>query len=146
MVGVLILTHGSLSEELLAAARVISGDLNGFEALPLAWSDGFDEAHRKVKDALSRLDHGEGVLILTDIFGATPSNVALEFHQPGKVEVVSGVNLPMVVRLGCLKTKHMPLETMSGWIRDKGRSSICGQADVPRADRKPRRRPDDEDR
>ena len=126
MVGILILSHGSLAKELLASARVISGDLPEFEALTLDWHDSVDDAKRKLSALLPGLDRGDGVLILTDMYGSTPSNVALGFRQAGKVEVVAGVNLPMVVRLGCLTSKVMPLSEMASWIRDKGRSSICG--------------------
>lgn len=127
MVGVLILSHGGLAQELLTAARIISSrDLAGFEALSLSWDGGVEQARRRIGDVLPRLDHGDGVLILTDIFGATPANVALGFRAAGKVEVVSGVNLPMVVRLGCLlAAQEMPLAEMAEWIRDKGRNSIC---------------------
>ena len=81
--------------QLLAAANVISGRLDGFEALSLEWSDGFDEARPKVAAALERLDQGQGVLILTDMYGGTPCNVALTFYEAGKVEVLTGVNLPV---------------------------------------------------
>ncbi len=134
MVGVLILTHGGLAPELLSAARVISGDLETFEALPLEWSDGFDEAHRKVAEVLDRLDNGQGTLIFTDILGGTPFNVAMAFREPGRVEVVAGVNLPMVVRLGCLLKDDMPMNELARWIRDKGRSSIRSSDDLPRAE------------
>ena len=133
MVGVLILTHGGLAPELLAAARIISGNLEEFEALPLDWSDGFEEAHGKVGRLVRRLDRGDGVLILTDILGGTPFNVAMAFREPGRIEIVSGVNLPMVVRLGCLVSDDMALSELTGWLRDKGRSSICSSDDLPRA-------------
>ena len=131
MVGILILSHGGLAEELLASARVISGDLPGFEALTLEWRDGPEEARNKIGALLPGLDEGDGVLILTDMYGNTPSNVALGFRQTGRVEVIAGVNLPMVVRLGCLTTKNMSLAEMTAWIREKGRSSICGGAEQP---------------
>lgn len=134
MFGVLILTHGGLAPELLSAARVISGNLESFEALPLEWSDGFEEAHRKVSDVLEHLDSKKGVLIFTDILGGTPFNVAMAFREPGRVEIVSGVNLPMVVRLGCLLKDERPLSELVQWIRDKGRSSICSSDDLPRAE------------
>jgi PTS system mannose-specific IIA component len=67
----------------------------------------------------------DGLLILTDIYGGTPSNVALTLRQPGRVEVVSGVNLPMVVRLGCRAESEMSLEQMAEWIGSKARASIC---------------------
>ncbi len=134
MVGVLILTHGRLAPELLSAARVISGNLETFEALPLEWSDSFEEAYSKVEGVLSRLDNGQGTLIFTDILGGTPFNVAMAFCEPGRVEVVAGVNLPMVVRLGCLLKDDMPVTELTRWIRDKGRSSICSSNDLPRVE------------
>lgn len=126
MVGILILSHGGLAEELLASARVISGELTGFEALALDWRVGPTEVRERLAAVLPRLDDGDGVLILTDMYGNTPSKVALDFRKSGRVEVVAGANLPMVVRLGCLTTQNMPLAEMAAWIRDKGRSSICG--------------------
>lgn len=133
MVGVLILTHGDLARELLASAHEIAGPMENFEALPLSWSDGLERSHRKVGEALKRLDRGEGVLVLTDIFGGTPSNVAMAFRDPGRVEVLSGVNLPMVVRLGCLGLNSMPLAEIGCWIRDKAKTSIVCSCDLPRA-------------
>lgn len=142
MVGVLILTHGGLAEELLAAARKISGPLERFEALPLEWSDGLDEAHQKVGEALARLDTGDGVLILVDIFGGTPSNAAMAYVEDGSVDVLAGVNLPMVVRLGCLGLAEMPLDELTSWIRKKGRDSICRGSQTPNARRRPATVPD----
>ena len=141
MVSVLILTHGGMADEILAASQMISGELDDFEALSLAWSDGPDEARSKVAAILSRIDRGEGVLILTDIFGGTPSNVAMSLYEPGHIEVVSGVNLPMVVRLGCLKNRGMSVRETAEWIRTKGRDSIRWSRDIPAACR-PVRLPD----
>ncbi len=128
------MTHGRLAPELLAAARVISGDFEMFEALALDWSDSYDEAHSKLEEVLARLDEGKGILIFTDVLGGTPFNVAMAFRAPGRIEIVSGVNLPMVVRLGCLLTDDMELSELANWIRDKGRSSIRTSADLPRAE------------
>ncbi len=125
MIGVLILSHGNLARELLSAAETVSGGPQGFEALTLDWQEEVPQAQRRVAAALRRLEQGEGVLILTDMFGNTPSNVALSFEEAGKVEVVSGVNLPMVVRLACNKTRGMALMETAVWIRDKGKGSIC---------------------
>ncbi len=133
MVGVLILTHGRLAPELLESARrVVARDLEHFMALPLDWSDGIEEGMAKVEAELRELDTGSGVLILTDIFGGTPSNIASRFRVPGKVEVVSGVNLPMIVRLGCLGSRSLAVDELAKWIRDKGKSSICWSGDLPR--------------
>ncbi len=132
MVSVLILTHGDLARELLASANVIAGQLENFAALPLSWNDEIDRAHEKVEAALERFDRDRGVLILTDIFGGTPSNVAMAFRDPGRVEVISGVNLPMVVRLGCLGLDSMPVDELATWIRDKGKTSIFCSSDLQR--------------
>jgi PTS system mannose-specific IIA component len=126
MIGKLILTHGGLARELLAAASVISGSLNGFEALSLDWSDGFDEARSKVAAALEHLDQGQGVLILTDMYGGTPCNIAMTFFQAGKVEVLTGVNLPMVLRLACQTGGDRgTVSDLAHWLQDKGQRSVC---------------------
>ena len=125
MIGKLILTHGGLARELLSAAQVISGRLNGFEALSLDWNDTFEEARAKVRAAIDRLDDGNGVLILTDMYGGTPSNVAVTFLQTGKVEILTGVNLPMVLRLACQMEEPKTLDEMARWLQSKGQRSLC---------------------
>ena len=131
MIGKLILTHGGLARELLAAANVISGRLNGFEALSLDWSEGFDEARGKVAAALARLDTGEGVLILTDMYGGTPCNIAMTFFQGGKVEVLTGVNLPMVLRLACqAEADETSVNDLARALQTKGQKSVCLAGDL----------------
>jgi len=125
MIGVLIVTHGRLAEELLSAASTIAGDLVGFRALALDWSEGIESARRRIADAVAELDTGDGVLVLTDMFGDTPSNAALSLRDPGKVEILSGVNLPMVVRLACTSAGGRSLDEMARWLEIKGRRSIC---------------------
>ena len=125
MIGKLILTHGALAKELLAAAQVISGRLNGIEALALDWNDSFDEAQAKVRTAIERLDTGDGVLILTDMYGGTPCNVAGTFLQEGKVEILTGVNLPMVLRLTCQAEEPQDLEDLARRLQSKGQRSLC---------------------
>jgi PTS system mannose-specific IIA component len=131
MIGKLILTHGGLARELLSAANVISGRLNGFEALSLDWSDGFDEARGKVSAALARLDMGQGVLILTDMYGGTPCNIAMTFFQAGKVEVLTGVNLPMVLRLACqAEADETSVTDLARALQAKGQRSVCLAGDL----------------
>jgi len=131
MIGKLILTHGGLARELFAAATIISGRLDGFEALSLDWNDGFDEARAKVAAALERLDQGQGVLILTDMYGGTPCNIAMTFFQAGKVEVLTGVNLPMVLRLGCQAEAQEPdVAELARWLQAKGQKSVCRAGDL----------------
>jgi PTS system mannose-specific IIA component len=131
MIGRLILTHGGLARELLAAANVISGHLSSFEALSLDWSDGFEDARAKVASAMERLDQGQGVLILTDIYGGTPCNIAMTFYQPGKVEVLTGVNLPMVVKLACWAgSQEGTVSDLARALQAKGQRSICLAGDL----------------
>lgn len=135
MVGTLILTHGGLAHELLAAAQVIAGELHAFEALSLEWGDSHDTAREKVLAALARLDRPEGVLILTDMYGGTPFNVAKELTEPGKVELLCGVNLPMVLRLGCRTgggCERMKVAELAEWLEGKGRQSVRRVAASPR--------------
>ena len=132
MLGVLIVTHGRLAAELLAAAQTIAGEMPGFRALSLDWSDGIEEARRRISDEVAQLDGGEGVLVLTDMFGDTPSNAALALRDEGRVEVLSGVNLPMVVRLACARDTRRPLAETARWLEVKGRRSICRAGAVAR--------------
>lgn len=125
MIGKLILTHGGLARELLSAAQTISGRLAAFEAVSLDWNDGLDEAKAQIAAALQRLDEGEGVLILTDMYGGTPCNVASLFYQPGKVEILTGVNLPMVLRLACQNVEDGGLSKMARRLQEKGQQSLC---------------------
>lgn len=131
MIGKLILTHGGLARELLEAASVISGRLSGFEALSLDWSDGFDEARTQVAAALERLDQGQGALILTDMYGGTPCNIAMTFYQAGKVEVLTGVNLPMVLRLACQTgAEEGSVSELARWLQVKAQKSVCLAGDL----------------
>lgn len=128
---ILILSHGNLANELLASARAITGDLQRSRALAFAWNEGKDEIRARLETVLEELSDGRGVLILADVWGGTPCNVALSFRRPGEVEVLGGVNLPMVVRLGCLVGKELPLAEAARWLRDKGRDSIRCSEEPP---------------
>lgn len=130
MIGKLILTHGGLARELLSAAQVISGQLSGFEAVSLDWNDGLEEAKAQIAAAIERLDQGQGVLILTDMYGGTPCNVATAFQQPGKVEILTGVNLPMVLRLACQSVEDGNLSDVAHWLQAKAQRSLCLVSDM----------------
>lgn len=133
MIGVLVLTHGNLARELVAAAETIAGRRPPCEALSLDWRDGLEAAREQVGAALRRLDLGEGVLVLTDLVGDTPYHAARAYLAEGRVEIVTGVNLPMVLRLTCLPVTPggaSSLGEVARWIRQKGQSSICRAADL----------------
>jgi PTS system mannose-specific IIA component len=126
MVGVVLITHCDLAEELLRAARLIVGDdeaLEGVEALSVQVSEMNEQLRKRIAQAIKRVDRGDGVLILTDMFGGTPSNLSLSFLQEGKVEVVTGVNLPMMVALGHYR-KGRTLGELAQFIASYGRKHI----------------------
>jgi len=126
MIGVLVVTHGGLADELVAAARVIAGGGadDGIRALSLDWRIGLEEARERIAKEVRETDRGEGVLVLTDMFGDTPSRAALALCREGAIEVVSGVNLPMVVRLACSRAGGGSLGEVAGLVAERGRSSI----------------------
>jgi mannose PTS system EIIA component len=124
LIHTLILTHGSLAEALLETASRITGEVPGLQALSLDWNEPREVLQERVVQVLRRLDQGEGVLILTDLYGDTPSNLALSVLEPGRVEVVTGVNLPMVLRVGCLREHSMGVTELARWIQQKGKQGI----------------------
>src|ERR687896_1750287 len=91
-----IVTHGHLAGELLAAAEMIIGPISHIAAVSIGWHDDVDAAREEVQRAISRVSQQKGVLLLTDMFGGTPTNIASMFLDDGVIEVVTGVNLPMV--------------------------------------------------
>jgi PTS system mannose-specific IIA component len=136
VIGKLLLTHGGLAEELFAAAQKISsGKLAGCEALSLGWDESPEAVRRRVEQAVTRLDSGDGVLILTDIHGGTPTNAAMACHRPGRVEVLTGLNLPMVVRLACQTTEPGGVTEVARRLQEKVRASICLGSDMVSARR-----------
>ncbi len=125
MVQVLILSHGALAHALVDTAERIVGQLDDVQALSLDWDEPRESLLGRLHDVIVSIDEGEGVLILTDLFGDTPSNLALGLIEPGHVEVVTGVNLPMVLRLACQGSKPSTLSELACWIQAKGRQGIC---------------------
>jgi PTS system mannose-specific IIA component len=94
-----IVTHGHLAGELLAAAEMIIGPISHITAVSIGWHDDVDAVRDEVQRAIARVSQGVGVLLLTDMFGGTPTNIASMFLETGKVEVITGINLPMVIKL-----------------------------------------------
>jgi PTS system mannose-specific IIA component len=98
-IAVVIITHGHLANELLAAAEMIVGPVSHITSVSIGWHDDVDAARDEIERAIARVSEGRGVLLLTDMFGGTPTNIASMFLAEGEVEVVTGVNLPMVIKL-----------------------------------------------
>ena len=99
MIGLLIVTHCDLGKELLNAAEFIVGKIEAVDTIAITETTGTDLLRKKIEAKVNALDKGDGVLILTDMFGGTPSNLSLSFLKEGKMEVLTGVNLPMIIAI-----------------------------------------------
>jgi mannose PTS system EIIA component len=135
VIGGLIVTHGKLADELLFAARMIEGSITEVEAVSLDWSESVEDSREKIRGALEKMAGHDGVIIFTDMFGGTPSNISLSFFEKDKIEILTGVNLPMIVKFGSLKDEGESLATVAQMIREKGAKSIRVASDVLVSDR-----------
>lgn len=122
-IGVVIVTHYSLGEEFLQALRLIVPEAPDYYAVSVEPSQAVDDMRESIAQALRKADEGEGVLILTDMFGGTPSNMSLSFVDQHKVEVVTGLNLPMLIKLATLR-EPKPLEELAPFIKEYGQRNI----------------------
>ena len=130
MIGALIVTHGKLAYELLNAAQKIEANIGVMEAVPLEWTDTVDEAREKIRLALERIGEADGVIIFTDMFGGTPSNISLSFLEKGRVEIITGVNLPMVVKFATMQQEAKDVSTLAHVIVEKGSKAIRVASDL----------------
>ena len=136
MLGVLGVTHGQLATELGNAAERIVGDLPQFTAVSIGWHDDVNDAREDIAQAIERVRGDEGVLLLTDMFGGTPSNLGMTFLETDRLEVITGVNLPMLIKLANLK-KSANLLAVAQEMRDHGRNAIWVASDLLRGERTP---------
>ena len=120
MIGVVICTHGPLAAALVETAELIVGEYPGIAAVTISSGDAMEEVITRLKDAIARVDVGAGVLILCDLFGGTPSNLALSFLSD-RVEVVTGVSLPMLLKL--YTARDAPLAEAAQGVCDHARQS-----------------------
>lgn len=123
LIGGLIVTHGQLGHELVAAAEMIVGEISHIVSVSIGWHDDVNQSKKDIEEAVRTIDAGKGVIILTDMFGGTPSNVTLSLLKKDKVEIVTGVNLPMIVRLST-QTEQDSLSELATKVRDQGQSHI----------------------
>ncbi|MFM2300592.1 MAG: hypothetical protein RLZZ84_328 [Pseudomonadota bacterium] len=123
MIGLILVTHGKLAEEFVHAMQHVVGRQEAVATVCIGPNDDMELRRREIADAVKAVDSGSGVIILTDLFGGTPSNLAISLMQSGKVEVIAGINLPMLIRLakarGC-----MNLAAATVAARDAGRNYI----------------------
>ena len=129
MIGVVVVTHGQLATELLNAAETIVGEMPRFAAVSIGWHEDTEDA----RHAIDRVKQDAGVLILTDMFGGTPSNLAMTFLGDG-VEVITGVNLPMMIKLAGLPDQANLL-TAAREMREQGRAAIWVASDLLRGEK-----------
>jgi PTS system mannose-specific IIA component len=134
MIGVVVVTHGQLAIELLNAAEMIVGDLPRFTAVSIGWHEDVNDARADIEQAIERVRADKGVLLLTDMFGGTPSNLGMTFLEKDRVEVITGVNLPMLIKLSSLSSS-LDLLAVAREMRDHGRSAIWVASDLLRGEK-----------
>ncbi len=123
MIGVVVVTHGQLAIELVNAAEMIVGDLPQFTAVSIGWHDDVSDAREDIAQAIERVRGEEGVLLLTDMFGGTPSNLGMTFLEKDRLEVITGVNLPMLIKLASVR-QTFDLSNAVECAQDAGRKYI----------------------
>ena len=135
MIGVVVVTHGQLAIELLNAAEMIVGDLPRFAAVSIGWHDDVSDAREDIAQAIERVRvDGAGVLLVTDMFGGTPSNLAMTFIEANQIEVITGVNLPMLIKLAS-QARSTDLLAVARDMREHGRNAIWVASDFLRAEK-----------
>jgi len=123
-VGGVIVSHGQVAIELLAAAEAVVGELTNITAVSIGWHDDVELAKDEIIRAIKNMSKGAGVLLLTDMFGGTPTNISAMFLKENEVEIVTGVNLPMVIKLAT-ETRPVSLRELAAEVEEEGKSAIC---------------------
>jgi len=129
MIGVVVVTHGQLATELVNAAETIVGDLPNFAAVSIGWHEDVQDARDAIASAIERVKRPGGVLLATDMFGGTPSNLGITFLEQDKIEIVTGVNLPMLIKAASLK-EAASLSEIARMLREHGRNAIWVASDL----------------
>jgi len=132
MIGIVIVTHGNIAEELIKTAEMITGKREGVIGVPTDPSKSVDEIKKEIEMAIKKVDTGDGVLILTDMFGGTPSNISLSFLKDEKIEVVTGVNLPMLLKLFTSR-ENKNISQLAEFIKTYGQRNISIAREILRA-------------
>lgn len=122
-VGGVIVSHGQVANELLAAAETVVGEVSHVRAVSIGWHDDVELAKNEISTAIEQVSDGKGVLLLTDMFGGTPTNISAMFIKKDEVEIVTGVNLPMVIKLAS-QNEEKDLNEMAKQVEDQGKQAI----------------------
>ncbi len=123
MIGLVLVTHGRLAEEFRHAVEHVVGAQRNFETVSIGADDDMEERRQEIVDAVARADVGAGVIILTDMFGGTPSNLAISVMEMGRVEVIAGMNLPMLIKLTSVRSGDNMAAALEG-AQNAGRKYI----------------------
>jgi len=123
MIGGIIVSHGKLAEELLNALTIILGEVVSMEAISIGWYDDVEESRKKINQSLKRVDQKNGVVIFTDMFGGTPSNLSFSFLRDNQVEIITGVNLPMLIKFVSLQRSNN-LKEVAKKVVEQGKKNI----------------------
>jgi PTS system mannose-specific IIA component len=123
MIGGIVVTHGKLGEELLNALSIILGEAPNIEAISIGWYDDVDESKKRINQSLKRVNQKSGVVIFTDMFGGTPSNLSYSFLKGDEVEIITGVNLPMLIKFVSLQ-RSKSLKEVARKVVEQGKKNI----------------------
>ena len=123
MIGGIIVSHGKLAEELLNALTIILGETVNIEAISIGWYDDVEESKKKINESLKRVNQKNGVVIFTDMFGGTPSNLSFSFLKDNQVEIITGVNLPMLIKFASLQRSNN-LTEVARKVVEQGQKNI----------------------
>lgn len=129
MIGLVLVTHGRLAEEFFVAMEHVVGSQKQVAAICIGPEDDMETRRADIKAAIAAVDSGKGVIVLSDLFGGTPSNLAISLMEAGKIEVIAGINLPMLIRLGSARTTMKVTEAVAA-ARDAGRKYITIASEV----------------
>jgi PTS system mannose-specific IIA component len=129
MIGGLIVTHGNVGGELIKAAEIIKGPLKSLLHVSVDTFNSVESLKKEISSSIKKIDAGQGVLILTDLFGGTPSNLSLSFLKKDRVEVVTGVNLPMLLKVSDIR-QDMSLRDFAAHVTEYGRKNIYLASEV----------------
>lgn len=123
MIGGIIVSHGNLAEELLNALTIILGEAPNIESISIGWYDDVEDSKKKISLSLKRVDQKNGIIIFTDMFGGTPSNLSFGFLKDNQVEIITGVNLPMLIKFVSLQRSN-DLKDVARKVVEQGKKNI----------------------
>lgn len=129
MIGLVLVTHGRLAVEFVVAMEHVVGPQLQILPICIGPDDDMEMRRNEIASAVAKMDEGHGVIILTDLFGGTPSNLAISLMEPGKVEVIAGINLPMLIRLESARRRMNVIEAVAA-AREAGRKYISVASEV----------------